>query len=141
MKLGSVKVKDTAVIEELYYPNGDVIIDEDTGNPVTIEILSPDSDRYREIIARRSRDQAAKSRNKPKRAKNSGVTKQELDDAIDLTISLLAEITVSWTGITDEDGKPLECNADNAFKLYSELPFIKRQVEEAHNDASLFFEK
>lgn len=41
----------------------------------------------------------------------------------EITIKLFLETClVSWTGVVDETGKPLEFNKENALKLFQELP-------------------
>lgn len=41
----------------------------------------------------------------------------------EITMKLFIDVCLaSWTGIEDEAGKPIECNKENALKLFKSLP-------------------
>ena len=52
------------------------------------------------------------------------------------TTEALAAATVSWN--LTENGKELECNRENARKLYREVAFIREQVLSFSNDRANF---
>jgi hypothetical protein len=73
--------------------------------------------------------------------KNQSLVKVVTDEMRQAAIERkLAALTVSWTCI-DLDGKELECNKDNALKLYSTDGFdwfTIQLIKFASNDASFF---
>ena len=149
MRLGSVKHKDTIVIEELYHPDGEVILDYGPNNnwssdkvkPVTIEIYSPKSEEYKRKGADLSRELAAENNKRPKRAAKSGYTYDELISAEDLLRRQSAIKVKSWTGVRDKDGNELACTPENICMIFKEYDFVHRQVDEAQKDQSAFLEK
>lgn len=50
------------------------------------------------------------------------------DEPYDITVELLAGLTISWSGI-EWGGVPLDCNYANAVKLYREVVSIRDQVD------------
>lgn len=51
----------------------------------------------------------------------------------DLYIEMLAKCTKGWKNI-EEDGKPVEFSYDNAVRMYTDYPFLRKQVLEAIHD-------
>jgi len=139
MDISSVKIKDTTVINEFYDPAGDLITDEKTGKPVTIEVYGAESDAFRKMIAKRIRTEQARNKGKRKRD-DEPVTDELMARNRKEAMQTLAECTVAWSGFY-KDGKQLECNAENAVALYEAAPFIRKQVDAAMGDESAFFEK
>lgn len=41
---------------------------------------------------------------------------------------------VSWVGVKDAEGKPIECNKENALKLFQELPDLFAALQEHSNN-------
>jgi hypothetical protein len=139
MDISTVKIKDTTVIDEFYDPAGDLIIDEYTGKPVTIEIFGAESDQFRKMIAKRIRAEQIKNKGKRKR-EDEPVTDESLAKARKEGLQTLAECTVAWTGFY-RNGDELACTVENAIALYEAAPFIRKQVDAAMGDESAFFEK
>lgn len=44
----------------------------------------------------------------------------------------------AWTGVTDENGKAVPCNVENALALFTELPELYDQLQEDATNAQLF---
>lgn len=139
MDISSVKIKDTTVLNEFYDPAGDLIVDESTGQPVSIEIYGAESDQFRKLIAKRIRAEQVKNKGKRKRD-DEPVTDESLAKVRKEGLQTLAECTVSWSGFY-RDGKELKCTVENAVALYQAAPFIRKQVDAAMGDESAFFEK
>jgi len=141
MKLGAVKHKDSIVLDELFYPSGETIIDEVTGEKVTFEVYSPKAKEYRHRAADLSRELATEQKRRHKRAENSGYTYDELEAAEDILRRQAAIKLKSWTGVRDADGEILECTPENAARVFADHDYAQRQVDVAHNDQAAFFEK
>jgi hypothetical protein len=95
--------------------------------PVTITVAGSNSNKFKEI--------EAKLRKQKLRARSlTGDTlhRQQIEKA--------AYCTVSWDGILDK-GTPVRCDHANAVALYTQLPFVLRQVLEAMDDHESFFTK
>ena len=58
-------------------------------------------------------------------------------------IELLVSATKAWEGIEDEAGQPLACTPDAARAIYSDpgCAWLRKQVDEAMGETSLFFER
>lgn len=130
--------KDTVVINEFYFPDGERIRDKDD-QPCWIELAGPHSDVYKEALAQQSREMAKKQKEKG-RAKNSGFTKSEYEEMIERGIKFQAQITVSWGG-WELEGKPAQCTLENVQKLYDNAPFVRQEIDDALKDETLFMKK
>lgn len=62
------------------------------------------------------------------------MTAEEIEES---ALRQLSICTVSWKGVK-LDGQELECNPDNAYMLYSRLPWLKEQVDEFVGDRANF---
>tara|TARA_R110000782_G_C14819221_1_gene413864 strand:- start:19872 stop:20309 length:438 start_codon:yes stop_codon:yes gene_type:complete len=141
MDLSKVKVKDTTIISGFKYPSGDLIIDEKTKKPVTIEVYGSDSVEFQTMIANRARRDQLRAKATARDAnEDREVTVSEVDAAKQASAIDYARCTVAWTGFYEE-GKPLECTQENAARLYTSAPYIKRRVDAVIGDQSAFFEK
>ncbi|MBZ4402548.1 hypothetical protein, partial [Myxococcus sp. AS-1-15] len=54
-------------------------------------------------------------------------------------VELLVRRTLGWRGLV-EDGKPVSFSPDAAQRLYTEHPWLRRQVDDAQADRARFFE-
>ena len=102
---------------------------ENTG--IKITLLSIDSDEYHKVSMRLQNENIKFAR------KNRGKTTAEKlnSDALDLLVG----VTVGWTGITDgANDDPVPFSAENCRKIYTELPFIREQVDEFLGDRRNF---
>lgn len=107
-----------------------VLLD-DLGEPVQIQLAGVDSDAYRKAQRR-----VTNMRLNSRRGMAPKLTAEEMEaEALDI----LARCTMAWTGIV-ENGKVLECNYENARKLYSTYPWIKDQVDAFVNDRANFLQ-
>ena len=53
----------------------------------------------------------------------------------ELSIRLFIDVCLaSWEGVTDENGKPLECTKENALKLFTSLPDLFATLQKYSND-------
>lgn len=115
-KFETRKGADTGAIVELLLPDGSKAIQDD-GNPVSITVAGSDS----AVFKRTAQTQADRWR-------KAGVRRAVTMDSVEQDVAeLLAACTLSWSGIED-GGKPLECNADNAKRIYLDFPDIREQV-------------
>jgi hypothetical protein len=89
--------------------------------PVTIKLLGPDSMVYRKA----NRDMVRKR----VRANAVGETETSFDDEDAENISLLARLTVGWSGVNDPKGDPIPFSYDAAVQLYTRYPVIRDQVD------------
>lgn len=110
------------------HPISDEDLVDGKGNPITITLLGNDSREFR-----RKMDEI--SRNRQGKKKTISLAEGER-----MASELLASVTKSWSGI-EWDGKPLECNYENALMLYRERAWLRVQVDEFVADAGNFFKK
>ena len=53
----------------------------------------------------------------------------------ELAIKLFIDVClVSWSGVLDESGKPIECNKENAYQLLKSLPDLFNTLQKYAND-------
>jgi len=71
---------------------------------------------------------------------SKGKAKIDAEKLYEDSIEDLATMTVSWSGF-EEDGKPIECTAKNAARVYEEYSFIKEQVQAFVNERDNFRSK
>lgn len=119
---------DPVGILELVDLDGKPMIDEDSGEPVTIVLVGSDSKEY--VKAQQDnqtrRLSAMRRRNK--------ITGAEVDaDALAIQVAC----TRDWTHIK-WSGKLLECNTENVKMVYSRLRFIREQVSDFIEDRANF---
>ena len=116
-------VTDTAVLQ---------IVNPVDGLPTNIKITlaSVDSDRYRQASLRIQNEQL--------KALEKGRNKASAERLAAGSLDLLVSVTVSWEGIA-ENGVPLDCTPENVRRVYSELPFIREQVDDFFADRRNFF--
>ena len=102
-----------------------------TGEPTTIKITlaSMDSEKYKQISMRVQNEQLKYA------MKNRGQTTAERLQANALEI--LVGATLAWEGIAEGDS-PLPCTPENVRRVYTELPFVKEQVDEFLGDRRNF---
>lgn len=114
---------DTAVVN---------IVRPDTGEPTNIKIAvaAPDSEKHRQVSMRIQNEQLKFS------LRNKGKATAERLAATGL--ELLVGVTVGWEGIA-ESGDPLQCTPENVRRVYTELPWIREQVDEFLGDRRNFF--
>ena len=95
-----------------------VYADDKNKKPVTIKLKGTDSDEYKKIIQRAVRDRQAKKQS----SDNPG-----FDEMKQAAAETYAKMTISWQNIS-VNGEDLECNYENAVKLYLGYAEITKQV-------------
>ena len=95
-----------------------VYADDKNKKPVTIKLKGQDSDEYKKIIQRAIRENKSK-KDKP--------DVPDFDEMKHVAAEAYAKMTISWENIS-VDGKSLDCNYDNAVKLYLGYAEITKQV-------------
>jgi hypothetical protein len=104
---------------------------------VTITLLGTDSKKYRTALRRKQQASIDRTlRGKKAKLRAEEVEQESLED--------LAECTVTWSGGPDLPGvfqlgsEKLECNKENAIRVFTELPWIKEQASEFMADRENF---
>ena len=94
-----------------------------------IRLLSPDSERYRQID-NRIRYATTKSM-----TKRGGLSAEELSES---GLQLLIQATVGWENVIF-DGQPIQFSPENVRTVYTDFPFIREQVDRFLGDRRNFF--
>ena len=99
-----------------------------TGEPleVKIKLAGVDSDYYKKELRRQQNKRFKK-----------GFRKMNAEELESETIGLLVACTLDWEGV-ELEGQALECNPENARKIYKRFPWIKEQVDNFINDRANF---
>jgi hypothetical protein len=127
--LDTVKASEDGVPLEVRHPTTGAILENGSGGAVTLVLAGSDSDR-----AKRAERATINRRLKMAGRRTSTMTAEELDsDALEI----LAACTLSWSGFS-LDGQELECNAQNAKRLYGQIPWLREQAEAFRQDRSNF---
>lgn len=108
---------------------------------IFIRVLGHDSKDYQRVVSKQNQRRTSRVFQHG-RFKPGNLTDQEFkQDAIEI----LAECTLSWRDETEEKpellvvgGQRLECTKENAIRVYTELPWIKEQVEDFVTDRANF---
>lgn len=87
-------------------------------SPVTITLLGADSTKMRQAMSERAK----------KRLAQNSVPIKNIDEAEKLSAELLANVTVSWNGIT-ENGLDVECNFENVASIYGRYSWLRQQAD------------
>jgi hypothetical protein len=116
-----VHVKDESGAKA-YYTDGS-----GADRPVTIKIAGSYSARARRA-QEASRDQMFKLRGVP-----------DGDDATVLALGVLVASILEWDGVFDDNDNPLLLTPDNAFVVLRDMPWVRDQLEAAHNNHAAFF--
>lgn len=93
------------------------------GKPVTIIVLGPDSDVYRDI----SRTQVKKRLRQ--QADNKKIGDIDLEDIESEALAMMVSCTVGWKNVLDLEGKEIPFTAEGARSLYSNYPIVREQVD------------
>lgn len=92
------------------------------GEPVSLRILGPDSDKYREM----SRRQIQK---RLRRLEGGKAAEIDLDEAEQDTLDILVACTAGWQNIFTPEGNEIPYSADAARVLYAKYPVLREQVD------------
>ena len=126
MDLAQFDLKEAAnsgISVDLAHPITGETLEDDKGKSISIKILGRDSAKWQQAQKRN----AAKNANKYRNGKvpDAEVERQVRD--------LLAECTVSWSGIVYNE-EILKCSKENALMIYEKRSSIAEQVLEAAAD-------
>lgn len=121
-------VKNTIDVTLEHPVTGDVLINED-GTPMVISLFAPYSKEYKELMYKRADERIKKASSEGKEEFSAKL----VDEA---TTSILAESTSSWS-ITYDKKQPRLTPA-KALEIYTELFWIRPQLEKAINDDEVF---
>jgi hypothetical protein len=131
MDLSKINISQSAELGasmSLEHPvTGDALVDE-SGKPITIELMGMDSPEYR------NKQREIQSRRMSKLMKGKG--SPMLSDAE--ACELLASATKGWAGIVEE-GKTVKFSTKAAFDLYMSHFWIREQVDVFIADRANFF--
>lgn len=111
-------------------------------HPVTGESLGI----FIEILSRDSKEYFAAKHAEESRVIRSGVRERTADDIQKIGNNLLAAVTKSWREEVDGNqvptlnfgGEHLECTPENAAMVYSELRWLRDQIDSKVHDRSAF---
>jgi mRNA-degrading endonuclease RelE of RelBE toxin-antitoxin system len=134
MDLKTLKPKSDTITVELKHPStGEPLINSDD-TPMTITVWASHSKEYKAVIhaaANKRLKRASKSKNK-----QVEMTIEEIEQqGIELAVQIIKE----WN-ITYDDQMP-ELNTEFATKVYSELFWVREQVDEAVESVDVFTQK
>lgn len=124
------KSNDGAQLQLRSPRDGEVLIDESTGSPVSITLLGPDSKRYLDA----SHEATNRRLTKRLRSARAKITAEEVAGD---QLELLVACTTGWSGI-QVDGAYLKFSEDEARKLYKRFPWIRDQAQEFIDERSNF---
>ena len=126
MDLAQFDLKEAAnsgISVDLAHPITGETLEDDKGKSINIKILGRDSAKWQQAQKRN----AAKNANK---YRNGKVPEAEVERQVR---DLLAECTVSWSGIVYNEAV-LKCSKENALMIYEKRSWIAEQVLEAAAD-------
>jgi hypothetical protein len=126
--LSSLIRHDTLTVDILHPISG-----EPTG--MRLEVAGMDSPRYRDATRTLIEKSTASAPRAARQAKKAAPRDMEAD-----ALELLVACTVSWTGVV-ESGAAVPLTPDNARRLFTAHPWLRRQVDEAVGDRASFFEE
>jgi len=114
---------------------GDPVVDSESGEKITITLSGVDGKRYRE----------QQRKMQSRRLKNVGRgPKAKVDFDVDSfeaeSLDLLASCTLGWKHITWK-GQALPFSTENARMLYTELSWLREQVDAFVGDRQNFFQR
>lgn len=100
---------------------GDILKGKD-GQPVTLTLLGPDSDKYRAMTR-------AQVRKRFSRMSASDAAKDTFAEDEADALEILVACTVDWSGILTTKGEPIPCTPETVRALYSGFPVIRDQAD------------
>lgn len=106
---------------------------ENEGKPVVIVLHGPDSQAQKKVVRGFQNDAIKQGMKK----KKMNISSEQLEAR---ALALDVASTADWKNLTYE-GKQLKCTPENVKKVYSELPWLREQVEEFISERSNFLGK
>jgi hypothetical protein len=118
LDLSKLSSSDNGAVLELRHPvTGEVLTTDD--GPVTITLLGSDSDASQKA-------QRDAQRRRLRKGPGFRITPEMLEAE---SLTLLATLTQSWQGIGLGGEEELPCTEDNVKRVYTEVKWIRKQVE------------
>jgi hypothetical protein len=127
--LDTAKAAEQGSTLEVKHPTTGRVLADGDGRAVTLTLAGADSQR-----ARKAERFALNRRLRQGSRRGVGVTADELDDD---ALDLLSACTLAWSGFA-VDGAELECNPENARRLYRQFPWLREQAQAFVDDRSNF---
>ncbi len=94
------------------------------GQPITVRLLGPDSNKYRALTRAQVRKRMA--------AMADGkvtLSEAEFEETERELLDILVACTVGWSNVLDTEGAEIPFAEDNVRKLYSNYPVVREQVD------------
>jgi len=113
------------------YPDG-------SGIEATITVRGPDSDKVRAMVRQQLAQAAMREQNAKKRGREA--EPPSLDELEAQLVEMAVTYTITWAGFSDGD-KTLEPTEANFRLIYTEYPWIRRQVIEEAQDLGNFVKR
>ncbi len=117
---------DTAIINDFLYPDGSKIIDDDTGEPVFIEVYGAHTDAFRhaqDLFAWQAKNAKDEKTDKAPTIAEARAEKEK-------EIKILTPLLTRWGGFKEE-GAPLELTPENIMKVFIAAPYVKDRVNQS----------
>ena len=130
--LSTKQKSEEGVVMEVEDPRtGDPLLDDDS-NAITITVAGSDSKAYRTY--------SRKIQNRRLKNLKPGQRKIDLDsESMEVEqLELMSKCTLAWSGVA-WNGALLECNYANALMLFTELGWLRDQVDIFITDRANFF--
>ena len=122
----AVKRQEQGIEVDILGPDGETPIG------LKIKVAGPDSQR-----AQKAQEELADGLLE-KQARKGKIARVKPAEARKRGIMYLARVTIGWSPAVKLDGKELAYSVENAERLYTALPFIREQVDEAGGDRARF---
>lgn len=130
MDLKDLKPTKNTIEVTLVHPlNGEVLTNKDD-SPMTISLYAPYSREYKEVMYERADERIKQAKSK---GKDQEFTAKDVDES---SIDILARTTASWS-IT-YDGKKPRLTVEKAREIYTELFWIRPQIDKAIDEDKVF---
>lgn len=133
LKSYSVDPENQKAVLELMHPQSYSPLTDDDGNVASITLHGPDSNEQKKA----RRKWMDKALNNGAKRKKMNISSEQIEAQ---AIDILVAATADWSNIGYE-GEDLDCTPENVRKIYTEVPFIREQVDEFINDRSNFLGK
>lgn len=122
-QFNTVDAGEAGATLEIDGPDGEPLFKDDGVTRVTIKLMGADSPSYQRVAHRLAKT------GREMRISGRGALTIDPAAAIENKIAVLAACTLSWDGIDYAGVKPFPCNETNAKRLYTDLPWLREQVD------------
>jgi len=122
MDLKHISANETATLD-LMHPLKDEVLTADNGDPMSITVYGPETNRYKKAIFDMRRKLLLEKAT-------------SFEDGEKFALEMLVAVTVDWH--LQLDGKNPKCEANTIRKLYVDQPWIKDQVDKFVHERANF---